>query len=75
MPTVTLDRTGPSTDMEIPRIRVHQSDNGGWDLPAIADGRVARTEHCADWHRVERRRAMLEDWLRPELPDRYRRST
>jgi hypothetical protein len=36
------------------------ASHDGWDIHVELDGRILATEHCSDWHRVERRRALLE---------------
>ena len=41
-------------------IRVCLAVNGGWLVTVERDGRVVTTEHHTDWHRVERRVAVLE---------------
>jgi hypothetical protein len=41
------------------RVYVTLADLDGWDMYVEVDGCVVLTEHCADWHRVERRRATL----------------
>jgi hypothetical protein len=33
---------------------------GGWVLLVERDGQIVTTVHCTDWHRVERRRNLLE---------------
>jgi hypothetical protein len=47
-----------------PRVCVKVADRGDRDVYVELNGRVTRTEHCSDWHRVERRRATLEAELR-----------
>ena len=41
-------------------IRVSLADTRGWIVTVVRDGRVVTTEHHTDWHRVERRVAVLE---------------
>jgi len=38
---------------------VASSAAGGWNLSVEIDGHVVAREHYDDWHRVERRRALL----------------
>lgn len=43
------------------RVWVHLANHGGgWVLLVERDGQIVATEHCTDWHRVERRRRLLE---------------
>lgn len=42
-------------------VYVHLANHGGgWVLLVERDGHVVASEHCTDWHRVERRRKLLE---------------
>ena len=42
-------------------VHVHQANHGGgWVLLVERDGQIVSTVHCTDWHRVERRRKLLE---------------
>jgi hypothetical protein len=42
-------------------VYVHLANHGGgWMLLVERDGEIVATEHCTDWHRVERRRRLLE---------------
>ena len=41
------------------RVYVTLADLDGWDIFVEIDGCIVLTEHCTDWHRVERRRATL----------------
>jgi hypothetical protein len=55
MPAAHLDDDhGPT------RVSVVLAERGGWLLLVERDGQVVATEHCDDWHRVERRRRLLE---------------
>ena len=36
----------------------------GWDVHGEVDGRIVMTQHCDDWHRVERSCARFEAALR-----------
>jgi hypothetical protein len=41
---------------------VHLANHGGgWVLLVERDGQIVSTVHCTDWHRVERRRKLLEE--------------
>ena len=42
------------------RVSVHPADHGGWLLLLKRDGHIVSTEHFTDWHRLERRRRLLE---------------
>ena len=43
------------------RVWVHLANHGGgWVLLVERDGQIVSTVHCTDWHRVERRRKLLE---------------
>ncbi len=43
------------------RVWVHLANHGGgWVLLVERDGQIVTTVHCTDWHRVERRRNLLE---------------
>jgi hypothetical protein len=43
------------------RVWVHLANHGGgWVLLVERDGQIVSTVHCTDWHRVERRRSLLE---------------
>jgi hypothetical protein len=35
-------------------VAVTQVPSGGWQITATLDGQVVATQHCDDWHRVER---------------------
>ena len=35
-------------------VGVALAPSGGWQVTATLDGRVFATQHCDDWHRVER---------------------
>ncbi len=42
-------------------VYVHLANHGGgWVLLVERDGQIVTTVHCTDWHRVERRRKLLE---------------
>lgn len=44
------------------RVWVHLANHGGgWVLLVERDGQIVSTVHCTDWHRVERRRKLLEE--------------
>jgi hypothetical protein len=43
------------------RVWVHLANHGGgWVLLVERNGQIVSTVHCTDWHRVERRRKLLE---------------
>jgi hypothetical protein len=43
------------------RVWVHLANHGGgWVLLVERNGQIVSTVHCTDWHRVERRRTLLE---------------
>lgn len=52
-------------DQSIATIRVRASEQGGWDVRVEREGQPSIVEHYTDWHRVERRRAILEILMRP----------
>ena len=42
-------------------VYVHLANRGGgWILLVEREGQIVASEHCTDWHRVERRRKLLE---------------
>ena len=41
------------------RVYVMLAEPAGWDIYVEIDGCVVLTEHCTDWHRVERRHVVL----------------
>lgn len=41
------------------RVYVTLADLDGWDIYVEIDGCIVLTEHCTDWHRAERRGAIL----------------
>ena len=42
-------------------VYVHLANHGGgWVLLVERNGQIVSTVHCTDWHRVERRRKLLE---------------
>jgi hypothetical protein len=46
------------------RVWVHLANHGGgWVLLVERDGQIVSTVHCTDWHRVERRRKLLEEGI------------
>ena len=47
----------PHTDA--PLVQVSESADGGWDIRIEREGRAPVIEHYEDWHRLERRRAIL----------------
>jgi hypothetical protein len=53
----------PIPDRNNAHVWVSQSAAGGWDLAVEIDGRMVVREHYDDWHRVERRRALLRGRL------------
>lgn len=62
MPATRLnDDHGPT------RVSVALAEEGGWLLLVERDGQVVATEHYDDWHRVERRRRLLEAPTPPHL--------
>jgi hypothetical protein len=46
-----------------PLITVCPADRGGWHVRLTIDARVITSDYYTDWHRVERRKAMLEAQL------------
>jgi hypothetical protein len=42
-----------------PVVQVSESANGGWDVRIEHEGEAPLIEHYSDWHRLERRRAIL----------------
>jgi hypothetical protein len=52
------------SDIDVSRgthVHVHLANHGGgWMLLVERDGEIVSTVHCTDWHRVERRRKLLE---------------
>lgn len=57
--TAALTGLAPVERTSTPRVCVKLAERGGWDVYVELNRRVMRNEHCSDWHRVERRRAML----------------
>lgn len=57
MATAPLDSL--STAVHASRVYVTLAELDGWDIFVEIDGCVVLTEHCTEWHRVERRRAAL----------------
>ena len=54
-PLASLSAASPHAS----RVYVTLADLDGWDIYVEIDGCIVLTEHCTDWHRVERRRATL----------------
>jgi hypothetical protein len=50
---ITLHRHAP------PTLHVRTSTEGGWELRIERRGEAPVIEHYSDWHRLERRRAIL----------------
>lgn len=46
-------------DTRAPVVLVSESANGGWDVRIEHEGDAPVIEHYSDWHRLERRRAIL----------------
>jgi hypothetical protein len=51
-------------DRDGTHVWISMCDSGGWDISVEVGGRTVVREHCADWHRVERRRALLRAQFR-----------
>ena len=49
-----------SQDDSATRVFVSLAEHSGWTLLVERDGRILASEHYNDWHRVERRRRLLE---------------
>ena len=45
------------------RVCAQPDADGGWDVTTEVDGRKVASDHCGDWHRVERYRARMQRWL------------
>lgn len=41
------------------RVYVTLAEPAGWDIYVEIDGCIVLTDHCTDWHRVERRQVVL----------------
>jgi hypothetical protein len=52
---------------QAPHIHIMLADGGGWLLRTEQDGRPVATEHYSDWHRLERRIAVLRGSMAPHL--------
>ena len=49
-----------SRPQHLPSVHVAVSDSGGWMVTVERNGQTISVEHCDDWHRVERRVALLK---------------
>ena len=47
-------------DTDAPVVHVSESADGGWDIFIEHESETPVIEHYSDWHRLERRRAILE---------------
>ena len=59
----------PHADDQAGRVDVSVTEDGGWKITAVVDGRTIAVRHYHDWHRVERARI----WLTSELLAEARR--
>ena len=53
----------PSRETTRPEVSLRLSKHGGWDIHVQLEGQTFAVEHHEDWHRVEHRRAWLEQQL------------
>ena len=60
-PLLTESHAAPETalDTHAPVVHVSCPPSGGWDIRIEREGEAPALEHYSDWHRVERRRAIL----------------